>query len=655
MTNPRRQALAAGLLCTVFVMLCWAEDRWPLRHRVQARRTRVPLNVAIGLGAAITVAALEEPITRLVSRQVERRRWGTVPRLGLPRALETVLSLTLLDYSLYLWHVLLHRSPALWRWHRVHHDDQDLDTSTALRFHALEMLWSLPWRAAQAVVIGVSGETMKLWRQLTLAEVMFHHANLRLPEALDRAIGRLLVTPRQHGIHHSKEPDHQNANFSSGLALWDRLHGTDRRDVPQSQIVIGLPGHDADATAFAVRIARVAAVLALAGWAAGAASAATETRPWPSIVASARGQTVYWNAWAGDERTNAFIAWAGTEVKQRYGITVQQVKLTDTAEAVTRVVAERSAGRDTGGTVDLIWINGPNLLAMKSQNLLHGPFTQVLPNFRYVDTTRKRSNVIDFTVPVDGLAAPWRLAQFVFIYDSARYRLNDMPKSAPALLEWAQRHPGRVTHPTVRNFLGATFLKQALYDLINDPSVLQAPATDANFADVTAPLWVWYDKIRPSLWHGGRDFPESGPAQRQLMNDGEIDLLESFDPAEAAMSIANHLLPATARVYVMDKGTIGNTSFVAIPYNAAHKEAAMVVADFLLEPATQARAQDPAWGGNLTVHDLAKIPAEQRRLFAPKAGMPGLPTNESLGAPLLEPHPSWMTRIAAEWERRYSR
>ena len=385
------------------------------------------------------------------------------------------------------------------------------------------------------------------------------------------------------------------------------------------------------------------------------AQAAPESRSWPTIVAAAKGQTVYWNAWGGDDRTNAFIAWAGGEVKRRYGITIEQVKLTDTAEAVARVVAEKSAGRESGGSVDLIWINGPNFLAMKTQGLLYGPFAQTLPNYRYVDTVNKRSNLIDFTVPIDGFAAPWRMAQLVYIYDGARYSLADMPKSAPALLDWARRHPGRVTHPTVRNFLGATFLKQALYDLVPDPSVLQSPATDATFAGVTAPLWRWYDQLQPSLWRQGREFPETGPAQRQLMNDGAIDLLVSFDPAEAAVSIANQLLPSTARVYVMAKGTIGNTSFVAMPYNAAHKEAAMVVADFLLEPATQARAQDPAWGGNLTVLDLAKLSAAQRAAFAPKADMPGLPTNASLGVPLLEPHPSWMTRIAAEWEKRYSR
>ncbi len=385
-----------------------------------------------------------------------------------------------------------------------------------------------------------------------------------------------------------------------------------------------------------------------------AASAdAAETRPWPEIVAAARGETVYWNAWAGDEHTNAFIAWAGEEVKKRFGVTIQHVKLKDTAEAVTRVVAEKAAGRDTGGAVDLIWINGPNFLAMREQRLLYGPITPALPNFALVDTVGKPSNLVDFTVPVDGLESPWRLAQIVYVYDGARTK--DVPRSIPTLLDWAKRHQGRLTHPTVRNFLGVTFLKQALYELAADPAVLQQPATDDNFARVTAPLWAWYEALRPLLWRGGTAFPESGPAQRQLLNDGEIDLMISFNPAEAAVSIASGLLPETARVITMDRGTIGNTSFVAIPYNAAHKEAAMVVANFLLEPATQAHAQDVRGMGNFTVLDLAKLTEADRKLFADLPRSPAMPTNEELGPVLLEPHPSWMTRIAAEWEKRYVR
>jgi putative thiamine transport system substrate-binding protein len=380
---------------------------------------------------------------------------------------------------------------------------------------------------------------------------------------------------------------------------------------------------------------------------------ADERRPWAEIVAAARGQTVYWNAWAGDQRTNAYIAWVGEQVQQRYGVTVQQVKLQDTAEAVTRVVAEKAAGRTSGGAVDLIWINGPNFLSMKQQGLLYGPFTRVLPNTALVDMTGKPSNGVDFTVPVEGMESPWRIAQIVYLYDSAR--VGDLFRSIPGMLVWAKRHPGRLAHPNVRNFLGVTFLKQALYELTADPAVLQQPATDANFDAVTAPLWTWYDALRPLLWRAGHEFPANGPAAVQLLNDREIDVTLAFDPAIAAASIATGLLPKSARVAVLEKGTIGNTSFVAIPFNAAHKEAAMVVADFLLDPAAQARAQNIDFLGSFSVLDVGRLPASEQKRFVDLPKSPALPTSADLGKVLLEPHASWMTRIIAEYQKRYVR
>jgi putative thiamine transport system substrate-binding protein len=372
---------------------------------------------------------------------------------------------------------------------------------------------------------------------------------------------------------------------------------------------------------------------------------------WDDTIAAAREQTVYWNAWGGDERTNTFIAWVADEMDARYGIAVRHVKLSDTAEAVARVIAEKAAGRDDGGSVDLIWINGPNLLSMKENGLLFGPFTEKLPNYRYVDTVNKPSNLVDFTLPVDGMASPWRLAQIVFVYDSDR--ITDGPRSIPDFIDWAAAHPGRFAHPDVREFLGVTFLKQALYELAPDPDVLQEPATDANFDAVTAPLWKWYDRLKPLLWRQGRQFPPNGPAARQLLTDGEVDMLISFDPAEAAAWVETGLAPETVRVFTLDNGTIGNTSFVAIPYNAAHKEAAMVLANLLLEPAVQARAQDTRYLGSFTVLDLDKLSADERRSFEDLPENPALPAPDDLRVALPEPHPSWMTRIADEWMRRY--
>ena len=374
---------------------------------------------------------------------------------------------------------------------------------------------------------------------------------------------------------------------------------------------------------------------------------------WQETLRSARGQTVYWNAWGGDARTNAFITWVGQETERLYGVRVQQVKLSDTAEAVTRVIAEKSGGRDRDGSVDLIWINGPNFESMKAQGLLHGPFVTDLPNAKYLDLSPSSPVSVDFTVPVEGYESPWRLAKFVFVHDSAR--VQSPPRTMADFVDWAAAHPGRLTHPAPSNFMGATFLKQALIELAPDRSVLQAPVDDAAFEAATAPLWAWYDALRPNLWRGGQTFPENESVQQQLLNDGEVDIAMSFDPASAAAAIEQGLLPASARVFVPEGGTIGNVSFVAIPYNAAHRAGAMVVANFLIAPATQARQQDITVLGSFSVLDPTKLDAAGEAAFAALPTAPALPALADLGPTLLEPHGSWMTRLVEEWARRYTK
>jgi len=372
---------------------------------------------------------------------------------------------------------------------------------------------------------------------------------------------------------------------------------------------------------------------------------------WQQTLEAARGQTVYWNAWGGDARTNAFIAWVGEQTEAQYGVRVEQAKLSDTAEAVTRVISEKAAGQDTGGSVDLIWLNGPNFLAMKDQGLLHGPFVADLPNARYLDLAPDSAASVDFTVPVEGMESPWRLARFVFTYDAAR--VAEPPRSMAGFVDWAAANPGRVTHPDPSNFMGATFLKQALIELAPDATVLQQPATDATFDAATAPLWAWYDALRPNLWRGGETYPANESVQQQLLNDGEVDIALSFDPASAAAAIADGLLPDSARVFVPEGGSIGNISFVAIPYNAANAEGAEVVANFLLDPATQAHMQNIEVLGSFSVLDPARLDAAAKAAFAALPSAPALPTLAELGPTLLEPHASWMTRLTEEWARRY--
>jgi putative thiamine transport system substrate-binding protein len=373
---------------------------------------------------------------------------------------------------------------------------------------------------------------------------------------------------------------------------------------------------------------------------------------WDDTLAAARGQTVYWNAWGGDEQINAYIAWVGAELQKRAEVEVIHVKLTDTGEAVARVLAEKAAGRSAGGAVDLIWINGENFAAMKAEDLLFGPFVEALPSFAYVDAEGKPTTLVDFTVPTDGLEAPWGMAQFVFVYDGAV--VDSPPRSIPALLDWARAHPGRFAYPAPPDFIGSTFLKHVLIELTADPALLQRPVAEADFAAVTAPLWQWLEEIRPYLWRQGATFPTSGPALHQLLDDREVDFSMAFNPAEASAAIAAGRLPESVRTFILEAGTIGNTHFVAIPFNAAHQAGAMVLADFLMSPEAQAHKQDPRVWGDGTVLALGKLSPADRELFdALPRGVATLAPDELVPV-RPEPHPSWMVEIEAEWLRRFS-
>ncbi|MEP9397726.1 ABC transporter substrate-binding protein [Mesorhizobium sp. KR2-14] len=375
---------------------------------------------------------------------------------------------------------------------------------------------------------------------------------------------------------------------------------------------------------------------------------------WDEVLAQAKGETVYFNAWGGAENINSYLEWAGAELQKRYGVKLVHVKLDDTANAVAKVVAEKAAGRNESGTVDLIWINGENFASMKRQGLLMSPgWAEKLPNWNYVDVENKSTIRTDFTVPVEGLESPWGMAKLVFFYDTARTDPAGLPKSARELLAWARAHPGRFSYPQPPDFMGLSFLKQVLSELVADRSVLQKPVDEATFAEVTAPLFAYLDELKPALWRSGRAFPQNYPAMKQLLADGELDIVFALNPSEASSAIANGELPGTVRSFTFPAGTLANTHFVAIPFNASAKAGALVVADFLLSPEAQARKQDPKVWGDPTVLSMAKLDAADRARFeALDLGVATLKPDQ-LGPAIDEPHPSWMVRLEAEWKRRY--
>jgi len=225
--------------------MLFAERIAPLRRTVESKLSRVIRNLAAGGVSLALMSLVQAPLLQPVAAWIVSERVGLLQLVRWPRPVEMLIGIVLLDYTLWWWHWASHRVPVLWRFHLVHHVDRDLDASTALRFHFGELALSIPIRAAQMILIGVDPRTLWLWQTILFASILFHHANVRLPFRVERLLGKVIVTPRMHGIHHSDRLDETNTNWSSLLSWWDYLHGTMRLDVPQAEITIGVPAYSA--------------------------------------------------------------------------------------------------------------------------------------------------------------------------------------------------------------------------------------------------------------------------------------------------------------------------------------------------------------------------------------------------------------------------
>jgi putative thiamine transport system substrate-binding protein len=361
---------------------------------------------------------------------------------------------------------------------------------------------------------------------------------------------------------------------------------------------------------------------------------------------------VYFNAWGGSPEINSYVSWAGDALQKRFGISVNHVKLTDTAEAVSRLIAEKQAGVTSGGSIDLIWINGENFHALKQTKLLFGPFTDHLPAMAGVNPVDPTFQY-DFTIPTDGLEAPWGLAQLIFYADINQ--LPTPPRSPAALLVHAKANPGRISYPAPPDFLGTSFVKQLMLLMVPDLALFQSPApTDLAIAEqMTAPLWDYLDELHPNLWRGGESYPANGPAIRPLVADGVLDIGITFNPGDPGALVASGALPPSVRGFTFDGGGLANAHFLAIPANSDHTDAAMVTVNFLLTPEAQALKADPAVWGDPTVLDLTRLPAVDQALFTALPTAAANPAPEELRRRLAEPHPSWTRVIEAVWAHRF--
>ena len=376
--------------------------------------------------------------------------------------------------------------------------------------------------------------------------------------------------------------------------------------------------------------------------------AATPT--WPEIEARAKGQTVDWFMWGGFPSTNAYVnGYVAPRVKELYGITLRQVPVKDIAEVVGKLLAEKQAGKTAGGEVDLMWINGENFRTTKRHRLLHGPFADLLPNQKLVNWD-KPSVKNDFGEPVEGLESPWGSAQVVMIYDSKRTPAP--PKTVAALLDWARKNPGRFTYPAPPDFTGSVFVRHVFYHAAGDVTGWQGPLDEGRFEAAAGATYKLLRDLAPFLWRQGQTYPENPIRLSQLLADGEVDFAISYHPAEASKMILDGLYPATVRTYVFAEGTIANTHFVAIPFNAADKEGAMVVADFLISPEAQLKKADASVWGDFPAIDIGRLEPEwQARFAALPRGVATLPNDVLQQHQLPEPPAEILMRLEKGWDQ----
>ena len=379
-------------------------------------------------------------------------------------------------------------------------------------------------------------------------------------------------------------------------------------------------------------------------------SAAEQTGDWEEALQEARGQTVDWHMWGGSPAVNSFVnGFLADELKRRFDITLRQVPVKDIAEVVGKLVVEKQAGKGSDGSADLLWINGENFRTCKEHGLLHGPFAESLPNQAYVDWS-KPTVANDFGTPVEGLESPWGSAQMVMIHDSKK--IPDPPRSVAGLLEWIRANPGRFAYPAPPDFTGSVFVRHVFYHAAGGAERWQKDYTEAELTAAAEATYAILRELKSSLWRQGSTYPESPVRMNTLFADGEIDFSFSYHQGEASRNILDGLFPTTVRTYIFDEGTIANTHFVAIPFNARDKAGAMVVANFLLSPEAQLEKARPEVWGDFPAISSDRLPAEWRERFLALPRGPATLTDATLQAGQLpEPPSEVLIFLEKGWEQ----
>lgn len=362
-------------------------------------------------------------------------------------------------------------------------------------------------------------------------------------------------------------------------------------------------------------------------------------------LVKAKKTTVKFYMWGGSAPINKWVdTFVADRLQEKYGISLERVPM-DAPVFVNKLLTEKQAGK-AKGTIDLMWINGENFKNAKEAGLLHGPVADGLPSVTsYVDPA---SMAFDFGYPVENYEVPYGKAQFVFIHDAAV--VSPPPDSFKALASWVKANPGRFTYPQPPDFTGSAFIRQAFYAVTGGHEQYMKGFDEALYAANVPKLWAYLKDMAPYLWQKGENYPKTSAALELLFERGEVDLNMSYHQAHASNKIIQGKYPDTVRTFVMGEGSIYNTHFTAIAFNAPNLAGAMVTADFLASPEAQLSKNNPENWGDFTVLDMGKLDDADKKAFeALDLGKATLPLNVLNAAAVPEVPAGYLTRLEEDW------
>lgn len=399
---------------------------------------------------------------------------------------------------------------------------------------------------------------------------------------------------------------------------------------------------------FAATLGVVALLVAACAGVSASPGESPSTRSWEQIQQEARGQTVSLWMWGGDALGNAYVDDVLTPAAAQLGVTLRRVPITDTKDAINRVLSEQQAGR-TDGSVDLVWVNGDNFTTGRRAGIWRCGWADHLPNARH---TAPEDPLLasDFGTPVDGCEAPWHKAQFTFVYDSAR--VPDPPTTMAGLLDWVKANPGRFSYPAPPDFTGSVFVREVLYAVSGGYANVPARFSQEAYDELTPRLWTTLADLSASLWREGQTYPKDSTQLDQLFAGGQVDFTMTYGPATLTKLVADGTFPPTTAVLTIDDGTVGNASFLAIPSTSGNFAGAQVVADLALSSQQQAIKADPRVWGQFTVLDITALPAEDAAAFRALPGSPVVPPYEVLSRHANpELAAAWVPALDEGWRR----